>query len=132
MISSKTKFASLALMAIALSQGAQPVGAGGAEKRIEPAKAISLILGTKRAIGYFLAENNVCATTLLISEAFLDDDFDSPAATRVNMTIHSGTTSSVDTVDGRTLEMSCGKNAKFMTVQTIERIAYQTQPRATN
>ena len=132
MISSKTKFASLALIALALSQGAQPVGAGGAEKRVEQAKAISLILGTKRAIGYYMAENNACAATLLISEAFLDDNFDGPTATRVNMTIHSGTTSSVDTVDGRTLEMSCGKNAKFMTVQTVDRVAYDAQPRTTN
>ncbi len=135
MTSFKTKFASLALIALALSQGAQPVGAGGvggAEVRVEPIKAISLILGTKRAVGYYTAENNVCSTTLLISEAFLDDDFDGPTATRVNMAIHSGTTSSVDTVDGRTLEMSCGKNAKYMTVQTVDRVAYEAQPRTTN
>ena len=130
MISFKTKFASLALIALALSQGAQPVGAGGAEKRIEQAKAISLILGTKRAIGYYMAENNACAATLLISEAFVDDNFDGPTATRVNMTIHAGTTSSVDTVDGRTLELSCGKDAKFMSVQTVERVAYEAPPRS--
>lgn len=132
MISFKTKFASLALIALALSQGAQPVGAGGGEKRIEQGKAISLILGTKRAIGYYMAENNACAATLLISEAFLDDDFDGPTATRVNMTIHAGTSSSVDTIDGRTLEMRCSKNAKHMTVHTVERVAYEAQSRTTN
>ena len=117
--------ATLAFAAMAACHGALPVRAGEAAISVGPAKGISMLVGTKRAIGYYVADAGACDLTLMIAEKFFNDDTVIPTATRVRSVIGAGTTAHVDSIDGASLAFTCASGAKSMTVETYDRVAYQ-------
>ena len=127
MISTRTFVASMAFLGLALIKGAQPVQAvEGNALSVTPIKGISLVLGTKRAIGYYIADNGACNLTLMLQEiSFVEENF-KPNAARVNMTVGAGTSSSLDTADGPTLAFKCQPSAASMKIEVIDRVAYET------
>jgi hypothetical protein len=123
MISIKSTAASFVFAGLAVAHGAQPVRADGAKDlRVAPLKAINLDAGTKRAIGYYLADNGNCNLTVLLSDInYLDGT--TPSASRVNVSVAAGTSAKVDTIDGTTMQFSCAAGARDMTVTTFARYA---------
>jgi hypothetical protein len=122
--SNKT-IAALTFAALAASHGAVPVQAGDTAVSVSPAKAITLLVGTKRAVGYYVADAGACDLTLMVAEKFLNEDIQIPTATRVRSVIGAGTTAHVETIDGASLAFTCATGAKSMTVEKYDRLAYQ-------
>jgi hypothetical protein len=59
---------------------------------MKPLHGISLDVGTKRAVSYFLSKNALCKLTLMVGEAFTDDEVPADTATRFNVSIDPGKT----------------------------------------
>jgi hypothetical protein len=121
--STKT-IATLAFAAMAASHGAAPVRAGDTSISVGPAKGITMLVGTKRAVGYYVADAGACDLTLLVAEKFLNEDTSIPTATRVRSVIGAGTTAHVETIDGASLAFTCATGAKSMTIEKYDRVAY--------
>ncbi len=124
MTSTRNFLATTAFAVLALAKGAAPVRAGEADSlSVKPIKAISLDVGSKRAIGYFIADHGACNLTIMVHD--ISDDGLKANATRLNMTIGAGTSSSLDTAEGKTLAFKCQPGAAAMTFDTIDRVAYE-------
>ena len=122
--STKT-LATLAFAAVAASHGALPVRAGDSAISVGPAKGITLLVGTKRAVGYYVADAGACDLTLMVAETYLNEDTVIPTATRIRSVIGAGTTAHVETLDGASLAFTCATGATSMTVEKYDRVAYQ-------
>jgi len=122
----RSLFKNLAVLGFAglgLVHGAMPVSAGGQATRLKPGQGLTLDLGTKRAIAYFLPQNGGCSVTVMLSEAAVDGDAIIISPARVNMNVGAGTTAQIDTV-GPSLAISCTTGAESIVVQTVSRTAY--------
>ena len=129
MMTFKTTVASLAFAGLAVAHGAAPVKAGDMSSlRVKPLGAVDLTLGTKRAIGYYLADNGACNLTLLLSEIDYGEKLAIANSARITTVIGAGTSSRIDTEYGPSLVLSCATGASAMNVQTIDRVAY-SKPR---
>lgn len=122
--STKT-IATLAFAAIAASHGALPVRAGEAAISVGPAKGISMLVGTKRAVGYYLADAGQCKVTVMVSDTYVEQLPPHLATVRFNANVAAGTTAAVDTSDGASLMLKCAVGAKSLMVETIDRVAYE-------
>jgi hypothetical protein len=123
MSSLKNTAVSLAFAALAIAHGAAPARADGSrELSVTPLKAINMDVGSKHAIGYYMAEQGNCNLTVLLSDVAYEDNT-TPSASRVSMAIAAGTSAKVDTIDGTTMSFTCAAGASDMTVRTFERYA---------
>ena len=125
MTSTRNFIATTAFAALSLAHGALPVRATESNSfSVTPIKGISLVLGSKRAIGYYTAENGACNLTLMLQEIPVTDEDLKSSAVRVNMTIGAGTSSSLDTAEGPSVAFKCQPGAASLTFETIHRFAY--------
>ena len=123
MISMKSVAATLAFAALTAAPGAVPARADGLKDvTVAPLKVINMDVGSKHAIGYYLAENGGCNLTVLLTDFSYDGDA-VPSASRVNVNVAAGTSAKVDTIDGTTMAFACSVGASNMTVRTFSRIA---------
>lgn len=122
-----TTFTTLALASvIAVSALAGPVGAttdGETIANLKPRQGISLDVGSKRAVGYFLTDSRICNLTLLVAEALVDGDDQILAPTRLQFEVAAGSDVRVDTTDGRALAFGCATDAASMTVKLQSQVA---------
>lgn len=115
----------LALSGLALSQAAAPVQAGeGFAKSVTPFKAINLSAGTKRAIGYYVADAGTCHLTLQLADAYSDYANSVSEPVRVDVSVREGTSARVDSLAGPSLQFDCAQGASSMTIQPVDRTAY--------
>lgn len=104
--------------------GAAGVSAGEpAAYHVKPLKGVSFTVGSKRAVGYYAATDGACRLTLMLSDAYAGDGTPATAPVRVNLTVGSGATGSVDAVDGSVI-FQCAPGATNMTVKVAQRVAY--------
>lgn len=123
MISMKSLASTLAFAALAAAHGAVPARADGyKDVQVAPLKVINMDVGTKHAIGYYLAENGACSLTVLLTDFSYDGDA-VPSASRVSVNVAGGTSAKVDTIDGTTMAFACAAGASNMTVRTFSRVA---------
>jgi hypothetical protein len=78
--------------------------------------ALSYVLGSKRAIGYFIPVSGECRVTLMIAEAVDPDVAPTVSAARVIMTIRPGQSAAVSSVEAETITLTCGADAQTMQV----------------
>jgi hypothetical protein len=91
---------------------------------IKPLKAISLDVGSKHVVGYFLNSEGQCRLTLMIADAFRDDSSDpSSQAMRLRLMVEPGRSALVDTTDGRLLQFGCEPNAQAMNATLLDQVA---------
>jgi hypothetical protein len=83
---------------------------------LTPGKGVSLDVGSKRAIAYFLSENATCKVTLVLAEAARDGNVPAHAATRVTVAVAPGQSARVD-ADGKAVEFVCRASAATMMVK---------------
>ena len=114
----------LGFVSLAVAHGALPVNAGNPARTIGSAKGITLLVGTKQAVSYYIADGDTCNLTVMLSDTYADSSNQVPNAARVNVSVGAGTSSRVDTTEGPSLTFSCAPGAKSMTVETSERTAY--------
>ena len=91
---------------------------------MRPLQGVSFDIGTKRAVSYFLSDNNACKLTLTLAEVVHDDEVNGLTATRVTVAIEAGKAAHLDTVEGKTLEFKCQGGAHVMSVDASNQVTY--------
>lgn len=110
---------------IALSTFAGAAQAGADEVVFKPLHGVSLHLGSKHAIGYFVADSNVCQLTLVVGDEILDDNIvPVTAAARFRAAVEAGKTARFDTGTGTELQFTCGPEATAMSMMPLKQVAY--------
>ena len=87
-----------------------------APSRYTSAQAISHSFGSKRAVGYFAAQNGNCALTMFLAEA--EDGHVAPSAARIRMTVKPGDAAELTSAEGGSIEVRCGQNAGAVEVRS--------------
>ena len=104
----------LCLAASGATQAEAPRGAATAVYKAN--YALSYVLGSKRAIGYFTRANGECRVTLMIAEA-VDPDVAMPtSAARLTMSMRPGQSAGVGSVESESITLTCGVDAETMQV----------------
>lgn len=113
----------------AMLAGSALVGAVGAASQsstvtFKPLHGISMHLGSKHAVGYFLTDAGVCQLTLVVGDELKDDEAPSLTPARFRTAIEAGQHARFDTGEGKELEFHCAKGATAMSVETMQQTAY--------
>jgi hypothetical protein len=130
-LSSKSLVAAAALLiAGAAGLGASVTHAGefSSATVVKPKAGLSFPVGSKQAVGYFLAERGGCDLTLLIGDAgeAASEAAKGGTASRFSTLVAAGRTARIDTADGPSVEFFCSTGASFLTTRVYERVAYTT------
>jgi hypothetical protein len=93
---------------------------------VKPKAGLSFPVGSKQAVGYFLAERGGCDLTLLIGDAgeAASEAAKGGSASRFSTLVAAGRTARIDTADGPSVEFFCSTGASFLTTRVFDRIAY--------
>ena len=122
-----TTFSALVLASVvAVSAHLVPAAAGEASTvaNLKPRQGVSLEVGTKRAVGYFLADSRLCNLTLLVADRLEDGAPAIPgAATRLQFEVAAGADVKVETGTGKALVFGCATNAASMSVRVLSQVA---------
>lgn len=94
----------------------------------KPLQGVSLHMGTKHAVGYYVADSGVCQLTLVVGDEIQEDALPVTGSARFRAAVGAGKTARIDTGNGRELEFRCAPGATAMTVETLKQVAY-TSPR---
>lgn len=109
--------------ALMLAGTAPAAAADVASLKMKPSHGVSFDVGTKRAVGYYLAEGGICNLTVLMADNGVNDEVKG-AATRVSIPVIPKKSARIDTAEGKTLEFTCAPSAQGMTVNMLEKVAY--------
>jgi hypothetical protein len=91
--------------------------AQAAEQTIRPLQGVSFHAGTKHAVAYFLSEGRTC--NLVVTS--IDDANYAP--TRREAAVESGTSTTFQLAEGKSLEFGCQSEAHAMTVKSLAAVA---------
>lgn len=115
-----------AMSILAGAASATAADATGA-KTVLAAHGVSIDVGSKRVIGYFVAKNDACNLTFLMSDKQVDDVVPTPAA-RMQQVIAANGTARIETAEGESLELTCQPAASAMTVRLLTQVAATHKP----
>jgi hypothetical protein len=87
---------------------------------IRPLQGASFDIGTKRAVSYFLSDDEECKLTLMLAELVNDDEANGLAATRMTVAVEVGKAARLDTAEGKSLEFKCQPGGQEMSIDIIE------------
>ncbi len=90
----------------------------------KPNQGVSLHLGTKHAVGYFLTDNGVCQLTLVVGDEIKGEELPATVSARFRAAVDAGKTARFDTGSGTELQFSCTPGAVAMTVEALKQVAY--------
>jgi len=92
---------------------------------MKPMKAISLDVGSKHVVGYYLSGEGQCKLTLMIADAYREDAITPPSQTvRLRLMVQPGRSATVDTTDGRLLQFGCESDAQAMNASLLDQVAF--------
>jgi len=102
--------------------------ASAAESRspttMKPLNAISLDVGSKHVVGYFLNAEGRCKLTLMVADVARDETSEpSSQIMRLRLTVEPGRPALVDTAEGRLLQFGCEPNAQAMNATLLNQMA---------
>lgn len=121
----KIGFVSTAAAAALLALGALPVTAGKETGfTVAPLKAVSLDIGSKRAVSYFLADKGVCNLTVVLATATDGEVAPEAPGTRVQIPVQAGSVARIDAAAGQTGEFACDSSATKMSAKVIDRASW--------
>jgi hypothetical protein len=113
--------------ALALPAGflAAALGTGIALARVEPAdvavykqaEAMHYVLGSKRAVGYFMGQKGECRLTMMIAEAVDPEVALPPPAARLRFSMSPGQSARFDSAEGSEMTLTCGPHADSVEVK---------------
>jgi hypothetical protein len=89
--------------------------------RYLPIQSISYEFGSKAMSGYFVPQGSVCLVTLMIIEKNDPDRLSPTTAARVRLMLEPGQVAGLDSEEGRSLNFTCGDDAKTLVVDYGER-----------
>ena len=87
---------------------------------MNPLQGVSFDIGTKRAVSYFLSDDEECKLTLMLAELVNDDEANGLAATRMTVAVEVGKAARLDTAEGKSLEFKCQPGGQEMSIDVIE------------
>jgi hypothetical protein len=97
-------------------------GAGVASARMsgpqtfKPSEGMTYVLGSKRAVGYFLNTSGTCQVTLMIAEA-VDPDMAQPtSAARMTVRMAPGQSMTLDSAEGESMVATCGSGGETLQI----------------
>ena len=123
-MSAITKSAGVAaVLALSVLAAAGSAAAQGAVN-FKPKEGVSLHLGAKHAVGYFLTENGGCQLTLVVGDEIKGDEVPATASARFRAAVEAGKTARFDTGSGTELQFTCTPGAVAMTVEQLNQVAY--------
>ncbi len=80
----------------------------------QPIQAISHVLGSKRAVGYFTRDDDECHLILMVAEA-IDPEVAAPlSAARLRVALRPGQLVTLDSDERKFLDLTCGPNAETL------------------
>jgi len=115
-----------AVLALSALVGAAGAIAGSSSNTFKPLQGVSLHLGSKHAIAYYVKGEDVCQLTLVVGEEPTGDDIPMVTPARFSAAIEAGRSARFDTGSGTQLQFSCASSAMAMTVETLAQVAYTT------
>jgi hypothetical protein len=110
--------------ALTLALATSPALASGPQalcKTYKPIEAMTKDLGSKSALAYFVSQDGACSVVMMISEKFDPVGPATPSAARVCLLLPAGQNVSMDSEDGGSLNIECGRDATSMRVTTGSR-----------
>jgi hypothetical protein len=87
---------------------------------IRPLQGVSLDIGTKRTVSFFLSEGDACKLTLTLADVLRDDEVNGLTATRMTVAIDSGKAAQIDTAEGKSLVFKCQTGAQAMSIAFLD------------
>jgi len=91
---------------------------------MKPLNAISLDVGSKHVVGYFLNAEGQCKLTLMIADAARDESSEPSAQVmRLRLMVEPGRSALVDTTEGRMLQFACESQAQAMNASLLDQVA---------
>jgi hypothetical protein len=109
----------LSVLAVAANATAQ-----SSPVNFKPNQGVSLHLGQKHAVGYFLTDNGLCQLTLVVGDEIKGDELPATVSARFRATVEAGKTARFDTGSGTELRFTCAPGAVAMTVEPLKQVAY--------
>ena len=109
---------------LALSAFAATGNAAAQTLNVKPNEGVSLHLGSKHAVGYFLTDNGVCQLTLVVGDELKGDDLPATASARFRAALEADKTVRFDTGSGTELQFACTQGAVAMTVEPLAQLTY--------
>ena len=85
-------------------------------------EAMSYVIGSKRAVGYFQSVSGKCQLTLMIAEATDPDVAMPPSAARMSLALIPGQSLALGSAEGETITATCGTGGETI---EIKRNVYQ-------
>ncbi|MBI1869001.1 MAG: hypothetical protein HYS06_12040 [Methylocystis sp.] len=86
-----------------------------------PLMAVTLDVGTKHIVSYFLSGDGFCMLTLMVADHA--GGAERGAASRVQASISAGKSARFDTADGKSLRFACKPGAQAMSVLALDHLA---------
>jgi hypothetical protein len=111
--------------ALCLAAGMSPSAAESrSPKTMKPMHAISLDVGSKHVVGYFLNAEGRCKLTLMVADVPRDETSEpSSQIMRLRLTVEPGRPALVDTTEGRLLQFGCAPDAQAMNATLLDQMA---------
>jgi hypothetical protein len=104
--------------------GMQHAAAAEAQTTFKPLHGISVHVGSKHAVGYFVPTSGTCELTLVVGEEPVGDEVLVVQPTRFRASVKAGQRVRFDTGEGKELAFYCTQGATAMAVQTMQQTAY--------
>jgi len=95
---------------------------------MKPLQGVSFNIGTKRAVSYFLSDNDTCKLTLTLAEVVQDDEVNGLTAARMTVAVEVGKVAHFDTAEGKSLEFKCQGGAHVMSIEASNQPTYWQHP----
>jgi len=95
---------------------------------MKPLQGVSFDIGTKRAVSYFLSDNDTCKLTLTLAEVVQDDEANGLTAARMTVAVEVGKVAHFDTAEGKSLEFKCQGGAHVMSIEASNQPTYWQHP----
>jgi hypothetical protein len=82
----------------------------------KPSEGMTYVLGSKRAVGYFLNAKGACQVTLMIAEA-VDPDLAQPtSAARMTVAMAPGQSMTLGSAEGESMVATCGAGGETLEI----------------
>lgn len=117
--------AASAIASLALAFGTLTAQAEEASsvKTLYPLHGVSIDIGSKHVVGYYVARGDSCNLTVLMSDKSASDDVPASSAARLQHVIVANGTTRIDTAEGESLELACQPQASALTVRVLKQVA---------
>ncbi|MEN3378838.1 MAG: hypothetical protein V7604_4193 [Hyphomicrobiales bacterium] len=80
-------------------------------------EAMSYVIGSKRAVGYFQSVSGKCQLTLMIAEATDPDVAMPPSAARMSLSLIPGQSVALGSAEGESMTATCGSGGETIEIK---------------